>query len=167
MEIREAETLITETRAVFAAAAPAVDEMLAFKSFPSSRRRFAVQQQERMETAAAGGVVCAYIPVSSLSLESAFKRLGGVDLEPWRADDNTLRDALDELLRLRKAAAFEAEVLHAHTYSASFPKGAQKVVDRLRASLVQAAGDTSPHASSPFSEHPLHDEGETNDGRSH
>lgn len=167
MELLEARAAIAQTRAVFAAAAPVIDEMLAFKTFPRSRHRFAVQQQERMEAAAAGGVVRAYIPVSSLSLESAFKRLGGVDLEPWHADDNTLRDALDELLRLRKAAAFEAEVLHAHTYSASFPKGAQKVVDRVRASLVQAAGDTSAHDSSLVSENPLHGECETNDGRSH
>lgn len=143
-------------RAALAHEAEVLEGYLAFKSFPTSRRDIADRQLTRMRSAARGDVLSAYAGTSSLSLANAALQLRtqvSLTIEEFAAerartsragsDSPVERDelaaAVEEVRRLRMAAAYERAVIDVHTHYAAFPKSCRPAAVAQQERLADAA----------------------------
>ena len=139
-----------------------IQQLLAFKTFPASRRKYAESQVERMFLAARGQFVAAYAGTSSLSLDSSMRNADAssahLSVESWASERPApnataavgTRENLDRAVReisvLRRGLAYEASVLLVHQGYPTFPKSRLNVtterIVRMRAAARGASYDT-------------------------
>jgi hypothetical protein len=127
-----------------------LEETLVFKTFPRGRRIVVEKQIARLHQVANGHAEVAYAGTSTLSLDSAFKRAGGVALTRVDGAEEDIRRARIEISNIRRGLTYEAAVLQATIATPGVPRTAVKVAVQQAERLDSAGRGDAHDAYHPF-----------------